>query len=256
MELLSVFSFKKGKASIQKFGRYIWAIALLPWTAACLWQLPFHLESLKDGGKGILYFFSGVVFYAIWELTFSKPMRIYVFGHELTHALAAWMIGGKVSKMKVSKNGGSVTVSKSNAFVALAPYMIPLYTLLAIGVFYAASYFWDLSAYENILIAVVGMTLAFHFSLTVHAIVAGQPDIQTTGRFFSFIWIALTNVWLVAGAAAFFFNSFFSLRDFFHATWQTQNFIWIWGYGQVRAAGIASFDFLHKMFQLYILPHT
>ena len=56
-------------------------------------------------------------------------MRTYVFGHELTHALASLAMGGDVLSFKVSKRGGSVSMTKTNFFVALAPYCIPIYTL-------------------------------------------------------------------------------------------------------------------------------
>ncbi len=38
---------------------------------------------------------------ACWLLIFSllpKPMWLYVFGHELTHALWTWLFGGRVKK--------------------------------------------------------------------------------------------------------------------------------------------------------------
>ena len=48
---------------------------------------------------------------ACWIVVFlllPKPMWIYVFGHELTHALWTWACAGKVKKFKVTSQGGHV----------------------------------------------------------------------------------------------------------------------------------------------------
>ena len=57
------------------------------------------------------------------------------------------MSGGKVKSFHVSKKGGAVTVTKTNVFVALAPYMIPLYSLLFLSLFFAIDYFYPLMRY-------------------------------------------------------------------------------------------------------------
>src|SRR2546428_5273578 len=55
--------------------------------------------------------------YALWLAVFAllpKPMRTYVLGHELTHALWAMMMGARVGGLKVRKSGGQVRTSKNN----------------------------------------------------------------------------------------------------------------------------------------------
>src|ERR1019366_7011458 len=41
-----------------------------------------------------------------WAGALSR--RAYIFGHELTHALAAWSVGGSVLGFKVGETGGHV----------------------------------------------------------------------------------------------------------------------------------------------------
>ena len=44
---------------------------------------------------------------ACWLVVFlllPKPMWIYVFGHELTHAVWTWLFGGRVKKLKASSS--------------------------------------------------------------------------------------------------------------------------------------------------------
>ncbi len=112
-----------------------------------LWTL---MSQFKDVPEGSFYFFAGVGTYFAFQWAFFRPIRTYVFGHELTHALAAWMTGGEVKHFHVSKKGGSVTVSKTNFFVALARYMVPaLYSLILAGMFFAVNYFYPLRPCEG-----------------------------------------------------------------------------------------------------------
>ena len=76
---------------------------------------------------------AGAACWLVIFLLLPKPMWIYVFGHELTHALWTWLFGGRVKKMKVTSAGGHVVVSKTNFLIALAPYFFPLYAVLVIA---------------------------------------------------------------------------------------------------------------------------
>src|SRR3977135_2329591 len=98
------------------------------------------LHKFKNVAEGSFYFFAGVFSYFAFQWAFFRPIRTYVFGHELTHAIATWMSGGKVKHFHVSKKGGHVKVSKSNAFIALAPYIIPLYSLLALALIFTVNH--------------------------------------------------------------------------------------------------------------------
>ena len=66
---------------------------------------------------------------AVWKFL-PLPVRAYVLGHELTHALWGLLFGARVSKLRVGTSGGSVTLSKSNVWITLAPYFFPFYTVV------------------------------------------------------------------------------------------------------------------------------
>ena len=70
-------------------------------------------------------------------------MLIYVYGHELTHVLWTWAMGGRVKKFKASSTGGQVVVTKTNFLIALAPYFFPLYAVLVVLVFLVLDRFWE-----------------------------------------------------------------------------------------------------------------
>ena len=57
---------------------------------------------------------------SLWVYGEPRPLRIYVFGHELTHAIMAKAMGGKVFDFRASRNGGYVITDKSNFWIALA----------------------------------------------------------------------------------------------------------------------------------------
>ncbi len=136
---------------------------------------------------------SGAAAYGLFEALFSRPMGLYVFGHELTHALAAWASGYRVKSLRVSPKGGEVVTSDTNLFVALAPYCVPLYTLFVVLV-YAAARGRAAPAAPPLWCAFgVGFTFAFHGSLTVHALRQRQPDLEHGGAFLSLVLILLSN---------------------------------------------------------------
>jgi len=127
---------------VKKLKRYALAVLLLPicyGMAAGLWEI---LRPFKNVPEGSFYFLAGMAGYVAFQWVFFRPIRTYVFGHELSHALAAWLSGAKVRHFRVSKKGGSVSVSKSNVFVALAPYVLPLYALAVMGAYFACGCFY------------------------------------------------------------------------------------------------------------------
>lgn len=128
-----------------------------------------------------------------WLGAFTR--RVYIFGHELTHALAAWSVGGKVLGFKVGESGGHVDLSHSNAFIALAPYCIPIYTLLLIFAYRLLLWLKPGARYDSLFPVLVGLTLAFHGLKTIEVIFdRRQPDLaQAGGVVFSLAWIALAN---------------------------------------------------------------
>ncbi len=90
---------------------------------------------------------AGAACWLVIFLLLPKPMWIYVFGHELTHALWAWLFGGRVKKMKVTSEGGHVVISKTNFLIVLAPYFFPLYAVMVVAVFAIGHLIWDWRSY-------------------------------------------------------------------------------------------------------------
>lgn len=123
----------------------------------------------------------------------------YVAGHELTHALAAWAMGGSVCAIKIEEKGGHVDVSESSAFVALAPYCLPLYSLLVVFGYRALLWLKPDAQADALFLLLMGATLAFHALMTCQTIAeAKQPDLEDAGgKVFSLSVIGCVNGALV-----------------------------------------------------------
>src|SRR5438876_12395582 len=130
---------------MQKVKLFFTGLLLVPLTLATLLHLPGTLLLLKTDTQSLALIFTGVLVYVVFEGIFSRPMRTYVFGHELTHALASIAFGGQIHAFKVSEKGGSVSLSKTNFFVALAPYCIPIYTFFVFLIYWVSRRFHPFS---------------------------------------------------------------------------------------------------------------
>jgi hypothetical protein len=127
-------------------------------------------------------------------LLLPKPMRLYILGHEFTHALWAWLFGGRVVKFKVGPKSGHVVLTKSNFIIALAPYFFPIYVVLVLAAFLAGHLLWNWTGYLVWFHLCLGAAYAFHVTLTWHILQAEQSDIIQEGYLFSAVVIFLGNV--------------------------------------------------------------
>ena len=157
----------------------------------------------------------GAATYLLLHFLFRKPMTAYVFGHELTHAAAALLSGYKVKSLYVSEKGGEVELSDSNVFVALAPYCVPLYTLLVLLAYGLVRQYAALPSPPLWVGFGIGLTLTFHGALTIHSLRQGQPDLRHGGTFFSLVMIVFSNGLALALVLKTLFSSHVHLTEFF-----------------------------------------
>lgn len=149
-------------------------------------------------GEEFWFFSLGVVLWIITFFGLPRPLLVYVFGHELTHALWVWIMGGRVSRFRVGRHGGHIVTDRNNFLIALAPYFFPLYSILAIAVYGVLSLFWNVQPFGRLLYGVIGVTWAFHFTFTCWMIPKNQTDLTDHGTFFSLVIIYLMNLLLLA----------------------------------------------------------
>ncbi|HEY0368355.1 MAG TPA: hypothetical protein VGC85_02045 [Chthoniobacterales bacterium] len=145
------------------------------------------------------WFFSlGAVLWLIAFFGLPRPLLVYVFGHELTHALWVWLMGGRVSKFKVGREGGHIITDRNNFWISLAPYFFPLYSIIVIAIYGALSFAFNMQPYGRVLYALIGITWAFHFTFTLWMIPKSQTDLTQNGTFFSLVLIYFMNLLLIS----------------------------------------------------------
>lgn len=189
-------------------------LALLPLSGCLLWVCARTLAGVAVGtgtaapfaaglalalaawlvGRHLLAHAGGVLGWGARAARWSQ-----VLGHELTHALAAWALGGSVFAVKVGEREGHVDLSRSGAFVALAPYCFPLYAALVAVGYRLLLWVQPEVRGEALFLLLMGAALGGHLLFTWDSLTgARQPDLEAAGgRMFSWSLIALANALIV-----------------------------------------------------------
>ncbi|MGZ5022490.1 MAG: hypothetical protein ACXWFY_08905 [Chthoniobacterales bacterium] len=186
-----------------KWVKFVVAIFLLPF-CAILSQTFFTVFTRAAvnqrlwAGEEFWFFSLGAVLWLIAFFGLPRPLLMYVFGHELTHAVWVLLMGGRVSQFRVRRDGGHVVTTKNNFWIALAPYFFPIYSILALAVFGLLSFMMDMTPFGRLLYAIIGVTWAFHLTFTIWMIPKSQTDLTHNGTFFSLVLIYLMNLILLS----------------------------------------------------------
>ncbi|MDD5021907.1 MAG: hypothetical protein PHR82_07270 [Endomicrobiaceae bacterium] len=196
----------------------IFAFLMLPLVLISIYELIIlFLNFAIQSNMAVAPFWIGVIVYFLFQVIFFKPMRTYVFGHELTHAITGLLSGAQIKKIKVLKNSGSVTLTKDSILISLAPYFIPFYSLIIIIAYLALGWFTDPQPFYPYYLFLSGFALSFHFALTFYAVTIGQEDLKTYGVFFSFVFICFINCIIISLILILIFPQYIKLNNFFNA---------------------------------------
>jgi hypothetical protein len=182
-----------------RFLRFLAGLALLPFCAAVTLTLLDLLRGLSASSDALvspeaLWLLAGYFLWLGMWFVLPQPIRTYVMAHELTHALWGLLFGARVRNLRVSEKGGSVSLSKTNLLITLAPYFFPLYTVLVILLRWAVGLFVHPVPVPLLWLFLVGFTWGFHLCFTVQSLLTRQPDIHEYGRLFSYAVIYLFNL--------------------------------------------------------------
>lgn len=180
-----------------KWCKFIIAILLFPVCVGEAWALWLVIQHSGRADLTWVPILAGAACWLAIYMLLPKPMLLYVFGHELTHALWAWAQGGQVKRFKVTSRGGHVLVTRSNFIVALAPYFFPIYAICVVAVFLIGHWIWNWQHYAVYFHLLLGAAYAFHITLTWHILKHNQTDITEQGYVFSAAVIFIGNVGLL-----------------------------------------------------------
>jgi len=190
-------------------------IALAPAALAAVWATAAALGPALAKFEVTFPLLGGAVAGLLLHMT-GRGRRPYVAAHELTHALAAVFSGVRVRKISVKKQSGYVLLDSTNAFISLAPYFIPFYTLAAAAAYWGAAFFWEVSPFRPWFLAAAGFTLAFHLLHTADVLSGPvQSDLKKAGGpVFSLPLLLLLNCLGLAAALKLLFPELLSFRAY------------------------------------------
>ncbi|MEZ5406005.1 MAG: hypothetical protein R3F23_07495 [Verrucomicrobiia bacterium] len=220
----------------QKF--FIGLLGLIPLAFLCSYALGMSLYEVKTqlyAQNSLVWFGAGFVSWLLLFFILPRPMWLYVFGHELTHALGIWLFGGSVFRMKVSSRGGYVRTDKSNVWIALAPYFFPIYSGLVVWIWWLLSFWMTLDGWSAILYLLLGLTWGFHLTFTVLMLITTeQSDVTQHGWLFSMSFIYLMNILLL---------TFFLILLLPQLTWEQWWTGFLLGWKEMRELGLSFYQF-------------
>ncbi len=189
-----------------KLGYSLLGLLLIPLCVAAartLWHMiSSGTRPFQDAANSTsaLFFCGGMLLWLFVYGILPRPVKIYVLGHELTHAFCAWLSGGTARRLRIGSRGGSVAVTASNFFVVLSPYFIPLYAVLVLAAYFVCSLFFDQHPVHAWWMAGLGVSWGFHLTFTGSALSLPQKDLEVYGPLFSYAVIVFFNLlFLVAG---------------------------------------------------------
>ena len=203
------------KKTVSRLFRWAIALALVPILWSVCHRVALMAPLVVGGGLRVWGFYAlGVGGYIAVERIVARPMWLYVFGHELTHAVTGLLSGAKLHSFRATAKGGEVELSKSNVVIALSPYVIPLYAVLLIVAYAVTRRWWNPPALAPAFQILLGAAIAFHFSLTFSAIHSRQSDLKVVGFVLSGTTIALGNALILGLLAVSLFPRTPTLRQF------------------------------------------
>src|ERR1700726_118697 len=168
--------------------KFVIAIFLLP-LCAILTQTFFTVFTRATVTQRLwaaeeFWFFSlGAVLWLIAFFGLPRPMLVYVFGPELTHALWVLLMGGRVSRFRVGREGGHIVTDRNNFWIALAPYFFPLYSLFGMAAYGVLSMFFYVQPYGRLLYGLIGATWAYLLAFTCCKLPKKQTHLTDHGTF-------------------------------------------------------------------------
>lgn len=183
-----------------KFLKFLAALVLLPITCLVVWEDGRILLGVLEHLSAAISFVLGAAVYAAIHYKYYDFSRMYVFMHEMTHAVAALLCGVRIKDIHIGQESGYVKMQRTNTFIVLAPYFVPGYVVLVAILYAGLGLVLDLTPYRQLVLFLIGFLMAFHFIQTFHTLWdADQPDLQMAGgKFFSCVTIVLANMLVLA----------------------------------------------------------
>jgi hypothetical protein len=211
--LVGVFLYEDAK---MKFLRNVFAFLLIPVVGVAGYTLiKSFLHFMVSAGSRDIPFWIGILCYIVFQVILYKPMKTYVFGHELSHAIAGILSGAKIKKFNIGRESGRIVLTKDNIWITLAPYFYPIYTSIIIIIYIFLGWFINIKQFYGYFLFLTGFSIAFHVALTMYILSVGQSDLKIYGTFFSYVIIFIVNIVVFILLAGLVFPDEIGVKDIF-----------------------------------------
>ena len=166
--------------------------------------LDFHSDRLQ-------YFIGGfVAFIPFWFMWLKKITFYSTFEHEFTHLIVGLLFFKKPVHFEVTRHEGGLTeMYGGNFIITLAPYFLPTFGLLLMPLYLVIS-----DEFQLYFLAIFGVIISYHIFSTIQEFSFQQPDIYTTGKVFSIIFLIFTNIFFYGYILMFIQGGFFLANHF------------------------------------------
>ena len=162
-------------------------VPLLFADAVLLYLLPGPMAARLSQTQGLILL-GGAIAYLFVHFLVRKPERMYLWAHEFTHLFVAKMFLRRVHGFHItSRSGGKVVIDRTNVAIDLAPYVVPLYNVVAL---LPVTLVGGGDA-RRIYLGAAGFLFSMHLCFSVEGFIDGQPDVRRSGRVFSLAVVAL-----------------------------------------------------------------
>ena len=148
----------------------------------------------------------GFVLFLILFTVFGAPVKSYILEHELSHMIFALLSGVRISSVSFKRSNAYVKTDRINIFIALAPYSLPLYTVMLVILYRLIRHIAMSPFADSVFCFLFGVTLSFHFIATIHYIQLDQPDMKRYGYFSSVVFITTWSIVIISIMLAFMFS--------------------------------------------------
>jgi hypothetical protein len=164
-------------------------VPLLIADAVLLYLLPGRMADRLTAVEGLILL-GGATAYLSAHFLLRKPERMYLWAHEFTHLIVAKLFLRRVHGFHItSRSGGKVVIDRTNVAIDLAPYVVPLYNVVALLPVVLVG--GGVPHGRKIYLGAAAFLFSMHLCFSVEGFIDGQPDVRRSGRVFSLAVVAL-----------------------------------------------------------------
>jgi len=194
------------KKSLLKIIIFLISLGCIPFSVSLLLNVPSLFTNYTTFTHEMLWMSIGFLVFLLFFFLFGAPVKSYILEHELSHVLFALMSGVKVKDVSLKSDRAWVKTERVTIFIALAPYSLPLYTLILIILYKLISIIYKNRVLLIIVYFLLGISLSFHIVATIHYIQLDQPDMKRYGYFSSLVLIFTWSLIILALLCALIFD--------------------------------------------------